>query len=80
MEGLVTLLFFKIERQNLVNWGISMCIFKKLSIFKIQGFYDVIMTSYNVHFRTPCNFAILKEEAQNFVSCIILMCFPRKRH
>ena len=22
MEGLVTLLFFKVERQNLINWGI----------------------------------------------------------
>ena len=43
MEGLVTLLFFKVEKQNLVNWGILMCIFQKLSIFKIQDFYDVII-------------------------------------
>ena len=45
MEGLVTLLFFKVERQNLVTWGNLMCVFQKLSIFRIQDFYDVIMTS-----------------------------------
>ena len=37
MEGLVTLLFFTAERQNLVSWGIWMSTFlKKLSIFKIS--------------------------------------------
>ena len=46
MEGFVTLLFIKVEGQNLADWGILMCTFqKKLSIFKIEGFYDVIMTS-----------------------------------
>ena len=46
MEGFVTLLFIKVEGQNLLNWGILMCTFQKLSMFKIEGFYDVIMTSY----------------------------------
>ena len=45
MEGFVTFLFIKAEGQNLADWGILMCTFKKLSIFKIEGFYDVIMTS-----------------------------------
>ena len=45
MEGFVTLLFIKVEGQNLVNFGIVTCIFQKVSIFKIQGFDDVIMTS-----------------------------------
>ena len=45
MEGFVTLLFIKVEGQNWTNWGILMCIFQKLSIFKIQGFYDVTVTS-----------------------------------
>ena len=45
MEGFVTLLFIKVEGQNLADWGILMCTFQKLSIFKIKGFYDVIMTS-----------------------------------
>ena len=43
MECLVSLLFFKVERQNLVNWSVLMSIFQKLSIFKIQSFYDVII-------------------------------------
>ena len=33
MEGLVTLLFFKVERQNFVNWGILMFIFQKNHLF-----------------------------------------------
>ena len=45
MEGFVILLFIKVEMQNLADWGSLMCTFKKLSIFKIEGFYDVIMTS-----------------------------------
>ena len=43
MEGFVTLLFIKIKGQNLADWAILMCTFQKLSIFKIEGFYDVIM-------------------------------------
>ena len=45
MEGFVTLLFIKVEGQNLEDWGILMCTFQKICIFKIEGFYDVIMTS-----------------------------------
>ena len=45
MEGFVTLLFIKVEGKNVADWGILMCTFKKLSIFKIEGFYDVIMAS-----------------------------------
>ena len=43
MEGFVTLLFIKVEEQNLADWGILMSTFQKLSIFKIEDFYDVIM-------------------------------------
>ena len=45
MEGFVTLLFIKVEGQNLADWGISMCTFQKNMYFKIEGFYDVIMMS-----------------------------------
>ena len=45
MEGFVTLVFIKVEGQNLADLDILMCTFQKLSIFKIEGFYDVIMTS-----------------------------------
>ena len=45
MEGFVTSLFIKVEGQNLADWGILMCTFQKLSSFKIEGFYDVIMKS-----------------------------------
>ena len=45
MEGFVTLLFITVEGQNLADRGILMCTFKKLSIFKIEGLDDVIMTS-----------------------------------
>ena len=37
MEGLVTLLFFKTERQNLVNWGIFICIFKNYLFSKFKA-------------------------------------------
>ena len=40
MEGLVTLVFFKIESKNLVSWGILMQIFQKVIYFQIQSFYD----------------------------------------
>ena len=45
MESFVTLSFIKVEVQNLAEWGILMCTFQKLSIFKIEDFNDVIMTS-----------------------------------
>ena len=46
MEGFVTLLFIKAEGKNLADWGILMCTFQKLSIFKIESFYDVIIGVY----------------------------------
>ena len=45
MEGFVTFMFIKVEGQNLADWGIFMSTFQKLSIVKIEGLYDVIMTS-----------------------------------
>ena len=33
MEGLVTLLFFKVEEKSLANWDILMCIFQKNYLF-----------------------------------------------
>ena len=45
MEGFVTLLFIKIEGQNLADWGILICTFQK-PIVKIEGFYDVITVVY----------------------------------
>ena len=45
MEFFATLLFIKVEGQNLADWGILMCTFKKIIHFKIEGFYDVIMMS-----------------------------------
>ena len=41
MEGLVTLVFLKIESKNLVSWGILMQFFQKVIYFQIQSFYDV---------------------------------------
>ena len=43
MEGFVTLLFIKVEGQNLAGWTLINTIQK--TIFKIEGFYDVILTS-----------------------------------
>ena len=45
MAPLVTLLFLKVEQQNLVGSGILMCFLQNGINFEIQGFYDVIMTS-----------------------------------
>ena len=61
MEGLVTLVFFKIESTNLANRGIVMQIFPKVIYFQIQSFCDVSL-------------AFLKVEAQNLVSWGILTC------
>ena len=33
MEGFVTLLFIKVEGQNLADWGILMCTFQKANYF-----------------------------------------------
>ena len=37
MEGIVTLVFFKIESKNLVSWGILRQVFKKLKIPKFKA-------------------------------------------
>ena len=46
MPPLVTLVFLKVEGQNLVTWGILMCFLKKWHQFSNSGFlwhhYDVI--------------------------------------
>ena len=44
MKCFVTLLFIKVERQNLADLGSLMCTFPKI-ILKIKGFYDANMTS-----------------------------------
>ena len=64
MEGLVTLLFFKMESKNLVSWGILMQIFKKVICFQIQSFYDVIIGI----FQGPVILPFLKVEAQTLVN------------
>ena len=43
IEGLVTLVFFKIKSTNLADWGILMQMFQKVVCFQIQNFYDVII-------------------------------------
>ena len=35
MEGFVTLLFIKVEEQNLAHWGILISTFQKTILFKI---------------------------------------------
>ena len=37
MEGFVSLLFFKVERQNFVNWGILMCILENYPFSKCKA-------------------------------------------
>ena len=70
MEGLVTLVFFKIESKNLASWGILMQIFQKVIYFQIQSFYDAIIGI----FQGPVTLPFLKVEAQNLVSWGILTC------
>ena len=67
MEGFVTLLFIRVEGQNLADWGILMCIFpKKLSIFKIQGIYKCIISHNKSILERPCNFAIFEGRNPKF--------------
>ena len=61
MEGLVTLVFFKIESKNFVSWGILMQIFQKVMYFQIQSFYDVIIGII----QGPVTLLFLTVEAQN---------------
>ena len=84
MEGFVTLLFIKVEGQNLTD--LDRLEYFDMYFSKIYLFLELkaSMTSLLRHnwciLERPCNFAIFMEEAQNFVSFIILMCFLRKRH
>ena len=59
MEGLVTLLFFKIKSSNLASWGILMQIFQKVIYFQIESFYDVSMTMVCI-FQGPVTLPFLK--------------------
>ena len=45
MEGLVTLVVFKIESTNLASWGSLIQFFQNVIYFQIQSFYDLSMTS-----------------------------------
>ena len=56
MEGLVTLLFFKIKNSNLASWGILMQIFQKVIYFQFESFTDVIVCI----FQGPVTLPVLK--------------------
>ena len=62
MEGLVTLLFFKIKSSNLASWSILMQIFQKVIYFQIESFYDVIVCI----FQGPITFAIFEGISSEF--------------
>ena len=62
LEGLVTLVFFKIKSTNLASWGILMQILQKIIYFQIQSFYDVIIGIFS----RPCNFAIFEDISSKF--------------
>ena len=65
MEGLVTLVFFKIKSTNLASWGILMQIFKKLYISKFKASVMSIW-HHNRYFSRPCNFAIFEDISSEF--------------
>ena len=65
MEGLVTLLFFKIKSSNLASWGIFMQISQKVIYFQIESFYDV-SRCHSMYFSRPCNFAIFEGISSEF--------------
>ena len=68
---------FQGRKKNLVNWSIfQIAIYFQNSRLLLRH-YDVII---GVFWKGHVTLPFLKEEAQNFVSCIILMCFPRKRN
>ena len=56
MEGFVTLLFIKVEGQNLADWGILVCIFQKTIYFHNRCILE-----------RPCNFAIFEERSPKFL-------------
>ena len=72
MEGLVTLVFFKIESTNLASWGILMRIFQKVIYFQTQSFYDV--SRHNRYFSRQCNLAIFEGRNSEFGKLGYLTC------
>ena len=78
MECFVTLLFIKVEEQNLPDWCILMLTFQKLSIFKIKGFYDVIMTSNWCILERPRNFDIFDGRSPKFCTLYYFDVFSSK--
>ena len=79
MEGSVTLLFIMVEGQNLADWVILMCTFKKNYTFlKLKASIMSLQRHNWCILERPCNFAIFDGRSPKF--CIILMRFLRKRH
>ena len=74
MPPLVTLLFLKVEEQNLVAWRILMCFLQNDVNFQIQRFYDVIIGNME-DFVT---LLFIKVEGQNLANWGILMCTFQK--
>ena len=74
----VTLVFLKVERQNLVTWGILMCVLKKWHQFSNSGLssrhYDVKIGNME----GLVTLLFFKVERQNLPSFSILMCIFQK--
>ena len=58
MESFVTLLFIKVEGQNLADWGILMCTFQKTIYFFIRHNWCKL--------ERPFNFAIFDGRSPKF--------------
>ena len=71
---LVTLVFLKVEEQNLATLGILMCFLQNGTNFQIQGFYDVIIGNME----GLATLWFFKVERQNLVNWGILMSIFRK--
>ena len=70
MEGLVTLVFFKIESKSSVSWGILLQILKKLYTSKFKPSMTSVRRQYDVIigiFQGPVTLPFLKVKAQNLV-------------
>ena len=72
MAPLVTLLFLKVEGQNLVGSGILMCFLQKF--FLIFNFYDVIIGNMEGF----VTLLFIKVELQNLADWGILICTFQK--
>ena len=67
MEGLVTLSFFEVERQNLVSWGILMRIFQKNYLFlKFKASMALLWRHNRCILERPCNLAIFEGRSSKF--------------